>query len=328
MLKTTYSSRHIRRAVRFRLFRDMNCALAIVDTLQKALDLPDDDILAAATGFEGGCGGCGSTCGVITGGALVLAQAIDDRGKGESPPSDGDMIRSAGAYHRWFQDMFGTTLCAERTGVNFHSARGLLRYFLPGNRMARCFSHIGPAAAYLTDQIQRYTPGERRFENTKAGNDGSEIVHCAGSVLERLDGGVDGTRQRLMRISAVFDGGVGLSGGLCGALAGALLAVNVRFGARVRRTSLIRTATDFVIGHMHLIRRPGVSLPDPYAIGKEIVTRFREVVGGVACRDITGRTFDTPEKLQEYHRTNKPCRTVFDISVGIAEDILSRWENR
>ena len=328
MLKTTYSPRHIRRAVRFRLFRDMNCALAVVDTLQRVLDLPNDDILAAATGFEGGCGGCGSTCGVITGGALVLAQAIDEKRKVEGPSSNEDMIHHARAYHRWFRETFGTTLCAERTGVNFHSVGGQLRYFLPGNRMARCFSHIGPATAYLADVIQGFTPGERRSETTMAEKGGSEIVNCAGTVLERLDGGVDGTRQRLIRISSVFDGGVGLSGGLCGALAGALLAVNFRFGARVRCISLIRTAADFVIGHMHLIRRPGASLPDPYAIGKEIVTRFRETAGGIACRDITGRTFDTPEKLQEYHLTNEPCRTVFDISVGLAEDILSRWENR
>jgi C_GCAxxG_C_C family probable redox protein len=306
----------------------MNCALATVDALQGILGLPDDEILAAATGFEGGCGGCGSTCGVITGGALVMAQAIDTRREGTDSPPCEEMIRRAGVYHRWFLDTFGTTLCAERTGVDFHSLRGLFRYFLPGNRMTRCFSHIGTSAAYLTDLIQEYSPDTRLPENTGAGEKSRKIVHCAGTVLERVDAGTSAVPTRIGRIASVFDGGVGLSGGLCGALAGALLAVNVRFGARVRRTSLIQTAVDFVVGHMHLIRSPGASVPDAYAIGKEIVTRFREATGSVVCRDITGKTFHTPEELQAYHMTNEPCRTVFDTSVDLAEDILSRWESR
>ena len=130
----------------------MNCALATVDTLQRVLNLPDDDILAAATGFEGGCGGCGSTCGVITGGVLIMAQAADTLRGGEVIPSDDDLIHRSGEFSRCFLDTFGTTSCSERTGVDFHTLHGLLRYFLPGDRMLRCFSHIGPAAVSLVDR--------------------------------------------------------------------------------------------------------------------------------------------------------------------------------
>jgi C_GCAxxG_C_C family probable redox protein len=304
----------------------MNCALATVDTIQNVLDIHDDDILAAATGLEGGCGGFGSTCGVITGGALSLALAVDKLNEDQNRPSIDDSIRLAGEYHRWFTDTFQTTFCAKRTGVDFHTLSGQLRYFIPGDRLARCFVHIGPAAAWLIDRIQKYSPSPPKAR--RASKKGHAPLSCAGSVLELVKKETGNLiPPHLARLSPVFDGGVGLSGGLCGAMAGALLAAHSRFGARIRRMSLARTTVGFIVGHYHLIRRPGASVPDPYAIGKEIVFRFRESTGSILCRDITERTFDTTDQLREYHAANQTCRDLLETSAGFALDIISRWES-
>ncbi|MFC1851747.1 C-GCAxxG-C-C family (seleno)protein [candidate division CSSED10-310 bacterium] len=40
----------------------------------------------------------------------------------------------------------------------------------------------------------------------------------------------------LERFSFIFDGGVGLQGGVCGALAGAVMSINLQLGMNIRDT--------------------------------------------------------------------------------------------
>jgi signal transduction protein with GAF and PtsI domain len=45
------------------------------------------------------------------------------------------------------------------------------------------------------------------------------------------------TNERLENLSFVFDGGVGLQGGVCGALAGAIMGINILVGMNFKNLS-------------------------------------------------------------------------------------------
>ncbi|MCK7515432.1 MAG: hypothetical protein MZV70_73255 [Desulfobacterales bacterium] len=92
-----------------------------------------------------------STCGVVSGGALGIAPMRHEmhRRRGRERP-EGDSCSEARAYVDWFHDNFSTQRCRERTGVDFYQASSWSQqYLLPGERIARCFWHIGKAASLL-----------------------------------------------------------------------------------------------------------------------------------------------------------------------------------
>ena len=93
----------------------------------------EDAILKACTGLEGGIVAAGSTCGVVTAGVLGLAcDAAPDLLQGDTAAEKAVMERAA-RYVRWFEDTYGSSFCRARTGVNFYSTAGQLRYLVPGD---------------------------------------------------------------------------------------------------------------------------------------------------------------------------------------------------
>ncbi len=57
----------------FYLMKDSNCALASLEVFQNMIGKPEDKLLKSVTGLEGGVVATGSTCGVVSGGAIGLA---------------------------------------------------------------------------------------------------------------------------------------------------------------------------------------------------------------------------------------------------------------
>ena len=57
----------------------------------------------------------------------------------------------------------------------------------------------------------------------------------------------------LEQLSFVFDGGIGLQGGACGALAGAIMGMNLLIGMNVRDMNYSEILKAFTVGHKNLL---------------------------------------------------------------------------
>lgn len=306
-------------AGRFCLVKDMNCATATLEAFQDVFSLRDDLLLKTVTGFEGGVVAGGSTCGVITGGALGIAQLWRWR-TAQDPATSPTLLRMIGDYVRWFDDTIGTTLCRERTGVDFHTASGLARYFLPGDRVLRCISQIGKALAHLEK-----TAAQTTFRADPSEGGAAMTRHCASTVLANVRGQTGLGDVRVEQAAAVLSGGVGLSGGVCGALAGAIMAVNLLVGMDVRRSGRVKIMKDFTVGHINLLIRQPRWMPEPFGIGREIVRLFCEEAGSCRCREIIDRDLMSPVDLASHLSTSRTCRRLIDLSSDLASATIERW---
>jgi len=84
------------------LLKDLNCALATLEVVQDMIGIQEDMALRSATGLEGGLVACGSTCGVVTGGALGIAlMRIEELGK-DGQAAEYAVMKEAKEYVDWF----------------------------------------------------------------------------------------------------------------------------------------------------------------------------------------------------------------------------------
>jgi len=263
----------------------------------------EDRVLKAATGLEGGVVATGSTCGVVTAGAIGLALIHSNRLEtGEAAEAAG-VLDLAGQYVRWFDEKYGSSLCRKRTGVDFHSPGGMIRYFLPGHRVLRCLWHIRGAMRRLYD-LHRLQLTEVKVKSEESRGD---PVHCAQAVLEIIRKRTGIGDPLLERLSLVMDGGVGLTGGVCGALAGAVMGLNLTTGIDVRKAGFFGAIQAFTIGHINILRDRPPHRPETFTLGKQVVNQFMDVAGAMECRTLTGRTFTDWDDFQRHMASSQKC---------------------
>lgn len=271
-----------------------------------------DRVLKAVTGLEGGAVASGSTCGVLSGGALGIALMRQEDLRQGGIPAAVRVMEDVGRYVDWFHNAFGTTTCRARTGVDFYTASGQLRYLLPGDRMARCLRHINHAARYLYD-----LPADAHLQGETCSG---RPLHCAATVLRQVRERTGVGDETLENLAFVFDGGLAFRGGLCGALAGALMALNLVFGTDARSMRYHRTIKAFVVGHVNLLVKDRIGMPEPFGIGRDIVGEFRAKAGSIECRDIVSRSFAGWDDFQAYLAGSAPCAAL----MAAAADAASR----
>ncbi len=283
---------------------------------------PDDAMLMACTGLEGGVVASGSTCGVVTGGVLSLACAAEHSLLNGAPGARSAVIERAQGFVRWFEQTYGSCLCRERTGVDFYTPSGQLRYLVPGDKVARCLWHMRGAMRYLYHhrKPEDETAG---FTIEPAAPCSSSRGQCGLAVLEGVRNETGVGNIRLERAAFVLDGGVALSGGVCGALAGAIMAVNMVLGLQVRRMSYGGRVASFVRGHANLLRRADTVAPEPFGVGRKVLKAFKNIAGETECRAITGRTFSGEGEFQAHMAdAASPCRNLIQAMIGQASAVV------
>ncbi|RJP83048.1 MAG: C_GCAxxG_C_C family protein [Desulfobacteraceae bacterium] len=284
--------------------------------MQDACRDRDDVLLKAVTGLEGGCVANGSTCGIATGGALGIALTYEQYLHQDDPQADAFVIHTAGNYMDWFRKTYGTTQCRERNQVDFQKTMGQLRYFLSIRKIVRCLQMEAGSLQYLTmDHEDMPTPAEKQSSGTP--------FHCAGEVLKQVREKTGIGNQRLERLSMVLDGGVGLRGMLCGAAAGAVLAINLVHGFDLRKMSYASTIGKFITGHINLIRK-NPKRPDTFSIGKHLVNRFREHAGSIECRFITGKRFESMDDFGRHMENSRTCRSLIRTASDLAAEAIGQ----
>jgi len=286
------------------------------------LDRPNDRMLKAFTGLEGGVVARGSTCGVVTAGAAGLALRHLDLLMMDNPAAEAGVMSLVRDYTRWFETRYGTCLCRNRTGVDFHRPRGQARYFVPGDRVARCLWHIRGAAGYFQTLTNGRLP-ESNGETTRAEND---VRHCATSVLARIRERTGLGDDTLERVAFVYDGGVGLSGGVCGALIGAVLGLNLLLGMEIRGMSYPQTVRAFIVGHRNLLIDKRPDRPEPFYAGKTLVSGFFAEAGALECAAITGRRFTSCRDWRQHIASDERCRWLMERAADLAVTAIEEWK--
>jgi len=102
-----------------------------------------------------------------------------------------------------------------------------------------------------------------------------EGFSCSQSVLSAFapDLGLDA--DAALRVSAAFGGGMGRTGGTCGAVTGALMVLGLKYGA---------TRAD-----------DKASKEQTYALAREFIAKFEARHGATACAELLGVNISTPE---------------------------------
>ncbi len=286
------------------------------------IDEPDDKILKAFTGLEGGVVASGSTCGVVSGGAMGLAISHYDEIKKNGLQAKIGVLSLVGDYVKWFEDSYGTTFCRERSGVDFYSAMGQLRYLIPGDRTVKCMWHIRGALRHLYSyQKNKYPTIEASVDE----NDG-EPVHCAEMVLSGIKERTGIGNDSLEQISFIFDGGVGLQGGVCGAIAGAILGINLIVGLNIRDISYFQSVKAFTVGHINLLRNKQIESPEPFNIGKQVIQKFKTTASEMECNAITGKSFSEWAEFQNFVRSSKKCANLIELATNEASKLIEFYK--
>jgi hypothetical protein len=308
---------HWGRRAPFYLIKDFNCALASLEVFQDMIGRREDRVLKAFTGLEGGIVASGSTCGVLTGGALGLA-LMHDNVQERGIAAEAGVLSLVGEYFRWFEGSFGSSFCRERSGVDFYTTFGQLRYFLPGDRVGKCLWHIRGALRNLYTYQAKDLPGMDVEPKEIQG----EPIHCAQAVLRGIRDRTGIGDPLLERLSFIFDGGVGFQGGVCGALAGAVMGTNLLLGMNIRDISYFQTLRAFAVGHINLLLDKPIGKPEPFGVGKSIVQRFREEAGATECRAITEKAFSDWNDFQGHISSSDKCAALIKLATTEASKAI------
>lgn len=275
-------------------------------------------MLKPITGLLGGVAACGSTCGVLTGGAFGIALMHDDMLKEQGAAAEAGVMTLVGEYIRWFESAFGASLCRERTGADFYTPRGQLRHFLPGDKVAKCLWHMRGAMRHLHDYPEKGLPLPDEIPKEMHG----EPVHCAQAVLKGIRHRTGIGDDLVERLSFIFDGGVGFQGGVCGALAGAILGINLLLSADIRKISYSEAVKKFAVGHINLLTEKPIGKPEPFRIGKTIVEKFRREAGAIECRSITEKQFSGWNDFQQHISSSGKCAGLIEFAAAEASDAI------
>ncbi|MGD8770667.1 MAG: C-GCAxxG-C-C family protein [Desulfobacterales bacterium] len=294
--------------------------MASLEVFQDMIGRREDHVMKALTGMEGGVVGSGSTCGVVTGGSLGLALMHDNVLKEKGIAAEVGVLSLIGEYIRWFEDSFGSSFCRKRTGVNFYTTTGKLRYFFPGNRVGKCLWHIRCAARYLSTHKEKDLPEMVIAPDEIQG----EPIHCAQAVLKGIRNRTGIGAPLLERLSFIFDGGMGLQGGVCGALAGAVLGINLLLGMNIGDTTYFQRLKALVIGHINLLLDNPVGDPEPFGVGKNIVQRFKEEASAIECRTIVGKEFSDWTDFQKHISFSDKCARLIELATTEATNVIQR----
>lgn len=220
------------------LFTTFNCAKSQLIPLQSMQEIHNDDLVMALTGLAGGILNNGSTCGVVIGGAVSSAMIRDKELSGQWTLEDEiQLLDEIRANVSWFENRFGTSLCRERADLNYQriTVLGLLN----PKKAKGCVARSGASMEHF---VEKYSVAEKikreRPEHIKHSMPEGlcSTEHCAPQVLREIREKTGIGNKLLERVSVALDGGLGLSGGGCGALSGALMALGLQYALDPQKT--------------------------------------------------------------------------------------------
>jgi hypothetical protein len=252
--------------------------------------IEDDELVMALTGLAGGVLNNGSTCGVVIGGAVGIAMLRDRELAGQWTRADEiQLLREVRENVDWFESRFNTSLCREREELNYEriTALGLLN----PQKAKGCVARAGASMERFTGQRDSVERGESSAE-AEAPN---PAEHCAAKVLAEIRAQTGVGSERLERISVALDGGIGLSGGGCGALSGALMALGLRYALDTKNTEPDKLKNIYRAMDSEFFRKAIL-----------LANGFIKEFGALECSRLGGRKFKDWDEFSEF-RNSAAC---------------------
>ncbi len=318
----------VRQRARLHLLYAQNCAHATLLSLEVVFNMRAPLLMKAATNLEGGIVGCGETCGVVTAGMLAIGGLLSNDPIKSADDKEKAIHRHAGAYKRWFETRFGSSCCRERVGVDFSTARGLIRYLLPGDKLLRCLHHVGEAVWYLTETIEkelfiaRIT--EKKAElHQETESQGPTQPHCTLTVLSDVYPDSMEFTPYFKWATTGLAGGIALSGATCGALIGGIMALGLAYGYDPRTTTIADISAAFVRGHWHLLRPKSPPSEEAFAASRFFLDNFKGRFNSIQCKDIASRSFSSPQDLRGFLDDSTHCKEVMSWCTEQAREMIS-----
>lgn len=130
-------------------------------------------------------------------------------------------------------------------------------------------------------------------------------LYCAESVLQAVADNHGCSDPNIYRMATGFCGGIARTAGMCGALAGGIMAMGLFTGRR----------------------RPTESKDQCYSLVHELVQRFQTKFGSTQCTDLLGCNIATAEGARQFMETNLEitvCAEVTSLTAGLVEDVYAR----
>ncbi len=224
----------------------------------------------------------GYQCGMVWGAALAAgAQVYRTFGKG--PQAEARAILSAQRMVESFRSLNKSVDCREITGIDLGSPSmwSITRFLVKSMPTGTCF---GMAARYAPVAFQEINTA---LSEERIGNPNSP-VSCAACVAQKM-----GASDQQTVMAAGFAGGIGLSGGACGAL-----------GAAIWITS------------MNAIREGEGTIGNNLAGAGKVIAGFLQVTGGKSeCSEIVGRKFEDASDHAGYLREGG-CAEIIQALAG------------
>ncbi len=292
-----------------------SCSLTQIKPFQEIFNLIDDAVLKAAVGLSGGMFSKGSTCGVVFSGALTLAMLMDKELIEWKSTDEIALHARIKDFVTWFHEHYGTTLCRERTNLNLWTRSGLLGIILPG-KLKICLTHTGGTSKYLYENKDK-TP---RITQPSVS---TTTFHCAKQVLEKIRKSTGIGNDALERISIALDGGIGLQGDACGAIAGAVMAISLKFAKNMRESNVFSNLARFLLSSRKL--RNQKSFDDFFSVGGKLMENIAEITNSLECRHIISKKFEGWEDFQQFGNSeySLKCQEIIDFVSSITSQLLT-----
>jgi C_GCAxxG_C_C family probable redox protein len=129
-----------------------NCAQVVAVEYYEAVGKSKRDILAAASGFGGGIGRQGLTCGALTGAVIIIGLAI---GQNEPLESNSKELtyKYINEFFTKFKDEYGAFTCKDLLGSDISTSEGL-ELLRNGYYRERCSGFIEISISILDDILK------------------------------------------------------------------------------------------------------------------------------------------------------------------------------
>lgn len=288
------------------LFTTFNCAKAQVIPLQEMHGIQDDELIMALTGLAGGILNNGSTCGVVIGGAIRSAMIRDKELAGQWTREDEiQLLAEVREDVAWFEDRFGTCLCRERDDLGYQriTVIGLMN----PRKVKGCVARTGASMAHFLEKYET----EDAQEGPQIEIDASGACeHCARKVLQAIRRETGVGSDRLERISVALDGGIGLSGGGCGALSGGVMALGLKYALDPKKTNPKQLRNIYRSMDSEFFRKARI-----------LVNGFIKKFGYMECERLTGRRFEDWDAFCEF-RHSPACDEINQFVVEKTIEII------
>lgn len=124
-----------------------NCAEAVLLAVSKELEKTSHVIPSIATGFGGGIGRSGSTCGALTG--AVMIGIVKGRSKAEETRRKEEVYNVTFKIIRKFERKFGSSICRVLTQSDLWTPEGLEKFHKEKIRLKMCTQFVEWCAEYV-----------------------------------------------------------------------------------------------------------------------------------------------------------------------------------